>query len=141
MPVNGEGTRSMRTRLVLLLALALGAATASPAAAEATTPGAAPPGGPGQRATWAPADKDGFGTSRGTASRVWYTLGDGGLTEVYYPDLGTPSVRDLRFAVTDGHTFAERDDAATTRSRTEQADPRSLTYRQVDTERGGRWRI
>jgi glucoamylase len=71
------------------------------------------PGGPGQRPTWAPANKDGFGTAKDTGSKVWYTLQGGGLSEVYYPDLGTPSVRDLQFIVSDGHSFAERESDAT----------------------------
>lgn len=40
---------------------------------------------------------------------MWFTLDDGELTDVYYPDLGTPSVRDLQFAVSDGRTFTERE--------------------------------
>ncbi len=67
-----------------------------------------------------------------------YTLQDGGLSEVYYPDLGTPSVCDLRFVVTDGRTFTERDSDATV---THLADPHALVYVQTDTEKSGRWRI
>src|SRR5215203_3705342 len=62
---------------------------------------------PGDKAVWTPADKDGFGTSTTTASKVWYTLNKGELTEVYYPNLGTPSVRDLQFIVSDGEPFAD----------------------------------
>ena len=50
-----------------------------------------------------------MGTATGTASRAWLTLDDGELTEVYAPDLGTPSIRDLQFVVTDGTSFAERE--------------------------------
>ena len=53
------------------------------------------PGAPGGAATWTEADKDGYGTSATPASKVWHTLDDGRLTEVFYPDLGTPSVRTL----------------------------------------------
>lgn len=60
-------------------------------------------------AVWTHADKDGFGTSTTPGSKVWYTLNNGALTEVYYPDLDTPSVRDLQFIVSDGRTFAERE--------------------------------
>jgi len=48
---------------------------------------------------WTEADKDGYGTSTTTTSKVWHTLDDGRLTEVFYPDLGTPSVRTLEFVV------------------------------------------
>jgi Glucodextranase, domain N len=31
------------------------------------------------------------------------------LTEVYYPDLSTPAVRDLQFVVTDGRSWVARE--------------------------------
>jgi glucoamylase len=36
---------------------------------------------------------------------VWYTTAGGVITEVYYPDVDTPQIRDLQFLVTDGSTF------------------------------------
>ena len=122
----------------LPFARAAAGAAALPSAASAQTALGAP-GAPGENAVWTPADKDGYGTSTTTASKVWYTLGDGRLTEVYYPDLNTPSVRTLDFVVSDGRTFAERDSDAASR-RVELADSRSLTYRQVN-EEPGRFRI
>ena len=74
------------------------------------------------------------------SSRVLFTLDDGEMTEVYAPDLGTPSIRDLQLVVSDGRTFAEREREDATH-RIELADPRSLTYRQVNTAKSGRWRI
>jgi glucoamylase len=108
------------------LLLALLAALLLPASAAAATA----PGAPGQRALWTPADKDGFGTAHTTASKVWHTLDDGELTEVYYPRLDTPAFRDLQFAVSDGRTFAERE-TDTARHTITLTDRRSLTYRQV----------
>src|SRR5919112_730788 len=81
---------------------------------------------------WTEADKDGYGTSTTTTSKVWHTLDDGRLTEVFYPDLGTPSVRTLEFVVSDGK-FTQRDTQARNRT-VELLDPRSLTYRQVNEE-------
>jgi glucoamylase len=116
---------------VLLALLALLSGCATPSA----------PGHPGAPAIWTRADKVGFGTARGEVSRVWFTLGSSGeLTEVYYPTLGTPSVRDLRFVVSDGRTFTEVETDATT-SRVELVDPRSLTFRQINTARSGRYRL
>ena len=66
------------------------------------------PGDPGGNATWLPADKTGFGTSHTTASNVWFTLEGGRLSELYYPDLSTPSARNIDFVVTDGQSFATR---------------------------------
>ncbi len=90
------------------------------------------PGAPGEKALWTEADKDGFGTAHGTRSKVWHTLDDGELTEVYYPDIDTPAYRDLQFVVSDGRTFAERE-REDARHAIELADRRSLTYRQVNT--------
>jgi glucoamylase len=99
------------------------------------------PGAPGQQpATWAPANKQGFGTSKTLESKVWYTLQDGGLSEVYYPDLGTPSVRDMQFVVSDGSTFAERESDSTARQ-AKLLDPKALVYQQVNTAKSGKWRI
>src|SRR5690349_1987315 len=132
---------SMRVRasITALAALALAAATLAATGASYAASGTAP-GAPGDTALWTPGNKMGFGTSTTTTSKVWYTLGTGELSEVYYPDLGTPAVRDLRFAMTDGKTFVGSDrDSAT--HQVSVADPKSLTYRQVDTDKGGRWRL
>jgi glucoamylase len=58
---------------------------------------------------WAPADKHGFGTARQVASKAAFTLRASSLSEVYFPDLSTPSFRGLQFAVTDGRTFVDRE--------------------------------
>jgi glucoamylase len=119
-------------RLALLTASILLTLSAPALAASAL-------GGPGEKAFWTEADKDGFGTATTTTSKVWHTLDDGELTEVFYPDIETPAVRDTQFVVSDGKTFAERErDAAV--HRVELADARSLTYRQVN-ESPHRWRI
>src|SRR3954451_15683298 len=127
----------MARRRLILFTCVVAAACALPATASAAGPA---PGAPGDNAIWTPADKEGYGTSTTTTSKVWHTLGDGKLTEVYYPDLGTPSVRDLQFVVSDGKTFAEPESDATTQ-RTELADARSLSYRQVNTAKSGAYRI
>ncbi len=106
------------------------------------TPGTAfaavAPGAPGQKALWTEADKDGFGTATGTRSKVWHTLDDGELTEVYYPDIATPALRDLQFVISDGRRFAERERQSAGHA-IALADQRSLTYTQTNTTR--RYRI
>ena len=121
-----------------LLTFAVGIGLVAAPAAEAASGTA--PGAPGARALWTPGNKDGFGTSTSLASKVWYTLNGGELTEVYYPDLGTPAVRDLQFVVTDGRSWVEREreDAQHTVRLT---DSRSLSYEQVNTDPQGRFRI
>ena len=125
--------------VVCMFAVLLGPALPLQASSGGSSGGVAP-GAPGAPATWTPANKEGFGTAQGAASKVWYTLQDGRLTEVYYPDLGTPSVRDLEFIVSDGHSFAERAFESSTHV-IKLVDPNSLTYQQVDTEQSGRWRL
>lgn len=63
------------------------------------------PGGPGLAPRWTRGDKEAIGTAYSSASRVWYTLCQGVVTEVYYPTIDKPQVRDLQFMVTDGATF------------------------------------
>ncbi|MGI8997710.1 MAG: hypothetical protein ACR2GW_13695, partial [Pyrinomonadaceae bacterium] len=43
------------------------------------------PGGPGGEAQWPSAGKQGVGTSNSLESKVWFTLREGVLTDVYYP--------------------------------------------------------
>ena len=124
---------SARLLLRLSLACALAACTAPVAAQAAQAPGA-----PGERHTWAPADKHGFGTATRLQSNVWFTLRAAELTEIYYPDLSTPSFRDLEFAVTDGKTFLDRETDARVRSEV-RPQPGSLTFRQ--TTQTARWRL
>src|SRR5918997_986182 len=94
------------------------------------------PGAPGERHTWASADKHGFGTSTTRESEVWFTLRSAELTEIYYPDLSTPSFRDLEFAVTDGRRFLDFERDA--RSKVEPI-PGSLAFRQTTWTR--RWKL
>ena len=93
----------MKRKIYVLLTMALLAcATASDGQQSIQ---AQAPGGPGANADWLPANKTGFGTSYTTASNVWFTLQDGRLSEVYYPRIDTPSVRNLDFVVTDVDIF------------------------------------
>jgi glucoamylase len=130
---------SSRRRGLPAALAALAIAVLVPAAAGAAS-GAIAPGAPGAKAFWTPADKQGFGTSMTLQSKLWHTLQGGELTEVYYPDLGTPALRDLQLIVTDGRTFTDRESDATNQH-VELVDKHSLTYRQVNTAKSGRYRI
>ena len=57
------------------------------------------PGAPGRDAQWEDAGKDGMGTSATLESKVWFTLNDGVMTEVYYPTVDVANVRMLQFVV------------------------------------------
>lgn len=54
--------------------------------------------------TWAPARKDIVGTSLG-ASRLWFTMAEGIVTEVYYNRIDIPQIRDLGFIIGDNKGF------------------------------------
>jgi glucoamylase len=45
------------------------------------------------------------GTAYAASSRVWFTLWRGIVTEVYYPTVDRPQIRDLQFLLTDGKSF------------------------------------
>jgi glucoamylase len=114
---------------------ALGSTGAASAAAAAAVSAAAQ-----QTPNYQPADNTGYATARGVKSKVWVTLRSGALAQVYYPDASTPAVRGLQFVVTDGKTFTDtamRDMVHHTRL----VDDRSLTYRQIDVDKGGDYRI
>src|SRR5215208_6269655 len=121
-------------------------------AAQAAKPPA--PGAPGAIHTWAPADKHGFGTSHqadrtaAVASPVAFTLRQAMLTEVYYPDLSTPSFRGLQFAVVEGSSVT-RETVDDDEDHIERVSPGvtarvdaldgTLSYRQVTST--SRWRL
>jgi glucoamylase len=69
------------------------------------TPGA--PGGPGALSHFDLARKDCLGTARNTTSKVWYTVANGVLSDVYYPTVDNTNVETLQYVVTDGSTFTD----------------------------------
>ena len=96
--------------------------------------------GPGLTAHWTSGAKTGIGTSVTGQSKVWHTLVDGVMTEVYYPRVDVANVQDLQLVVSDGRTFTELERDATTHE-VVLADPKALSYRQVNTDEDGRYRI
>jgi len=62
-------------------------------------------GRPGIEPRWTHGSKDGVGTAYSASSRIWFTIWRGVLTEIYYPTVDRPQVRDLQFLVTDGEHF------------------------------------
>ena len=54
--------------------------------------------------TWAPAAKDMVGTGLGS-SRLWFTVAEGIVTEVYYPRIDIPQIKDLGFIIADDNGF------------------------------------
>jgi glucoamylase len=54
---------------------------------------------------WTGGNKEGVGTAYSAASKVWFTLWRGTLTEVYYPTVDRPQLCDLEYLITDGKSF------------------------------------
>ncbi len=99
-----------------------------------------PFGKPGLPPNWSRASKQGVGTSFGEKSKVWFTIADGVITEVYYPTVDAANTRDIQFLVTDGETFFDEEKKDTSSS-IEYIDPRALAYRVTNTAKNGRYRI
>ena len=99
------------------------------------------PGAPGKDAQWATAGKQGVGTSASLESKVWFTLAEGVMTEVYYPDVTTANVHLLQFIVVNPKTKkveTEQDDAV---HEVKVTRPDSLTFQQINTAKSGDWKI
>lgn len=91
----------------LVCVLALWTAVSGQSAEKSDAP--RPPSSSG---TWSSGIKQGFGTAyepyreRASArSRVWFTLAQGVVTEVYWPTLDNPQVRDSQILIADGQGF------------------------------------
>ena len=99
------------------------------------------PGGPGKDAQWATAAKQGIGTSATLESKVWFTLADGVMTEVYYPNVTVANVHLLQFVVVNSKTKkveTERGDAIH-EIRSLRSD--SLSFQQINAAKSGEWKI
>jgi glucoamylase len=63
--------------------------------------------GPGAVSHFDLARKDCLGTARNTTSKVWYTVANGVLSDVYYPTVDNTNVETLQYVVTDGSSFTD----------------------------------
>ncbi len=97
------------------------------------------PGAPGADAHWLGAAKDAFGTSNTLRSRVWFTLTDGVLSEVYYPTLDVPNVQSLQLIIVQGSQVQTESEDTT--HRVEMLDPHALVFQQINTARDGYYTI
>lgn len=60
-------------------------------------------GAPGDEPRWSHAAKQGIGTSATLASRIWFTVWNGILTEIFYPNVDQPQLRNAQFLFADGN--------------------------------------
>ena len=87
---------------VLVAVLAIACLSAPPALGATTAPGA-----PGAMSHFDLARKDCLGTARNRTSKVWFTVANGVLSDVYYPTIDNTNNETLQFIVTDGTTFTD----------------------------------
>ncbi|MGB8647082.1 MAG: glycoside hydrolase family 15 protein [Anaerolineae bacterium] len=96
--------------------------------------------------TWAPGSKSGAGTAytydqpaESNHSRIWFTITNGALTDVLYPTLDLPNVRELKFLVGDGNRVF--DETADLQIKITRPDPRALVWKLESTDTDNRFRL
>ncbi len=97
-------------------------------------------GAPGIEPRWTHSAKDVVGTAYSTASHIWFTTSGGVLSEIYYPTIDRPQIRDLQYLVTDGATFFH-DVHRHQNTSVEYLADHGLGVRITNTDRDGRYRI
>ena len=97
-------------------------------------------GGPGIEPRWSHSNKDGVGTAYSSDSRLWYTLWRGTVTEVYYPRIDRPQLRDLEFLFTDGASLFHEEKRHLDPT-TERPHDQALGFSVRSEEPGGRYRL
>src|SRR5260221_13110552 len=85
-------------------------------------------GAPGLEPRWTSSAKEGVGTAYSTSCRLWFTLSQGIINEIYYPRVDRPNIRDFQFLITDGLTFCHEEKRDLSH-RFEYSDPDCLLYR------------
>ena len=97
-------------------------------------------GWPGIEPKWTHGGKDGVGTAYASSSRIWFTLWNGIITEVYYPTVDHPQIRDLQYLITDGKTFFH-EEKRDLKSKCERLSAHALGYRCTNADPGGRYTV
>ena len=113
---------------------------ALPATAAPPSPPATPAAdGPGALSHFDLARKDCLGTARNTTSKIWYTVANGVLSDVYAPTIDTTNVETMQFLVSDGSSFTDLQTRDMTY--TVSADPTGMTCTVVSTAKSGKYRL
>jgi Glucoamylase and related glycosyl hydrolases len=102
-------------------------------------PGALATGGPGLLSHFDQGRKDCLGTARNRTSRVWYTIANGVLSDVYEPNVDTTNIETMQYIVTDGSTFTDLQTRDTTY--TVSADGRGMVCTVTSTAKSGKYRL
>lgn len=98
------------------------------------------PGAPGVDHQWSSASKTGIGTANNKTSKVWFSLVDGIVSEVYWPQIDMAQITDLQFMVSDGKRFFDEEKKHTDHEiRT--LDKKSLAFEQINTDKEKKYEI
>ncbi len=95
----------------------------------------------GDAAHWLGAAKNGFGTSNTLRSKVWFTLTEGVLSEVFYPTVDMPCVQSLQIIIVTPEGKVETEIRDTTHTLTILDDARSLSFQQENRALSGAYLI
>src|SRR2546426_1674327 len=127
---------------LLALLLSMVFSSASHLVAFAASLANTTPDGPGALSHFDLARKDCLGTARNTTSKVWFTIANGVLSDVYYPTIDNTNVETLQYIVTDGSTFTDlqtRDTTYTVQSLSKNSN--ALDCEVTTTAKSGKYRI
>ncbi|BAZ49313.1 glycoside hydrolase 15-related [Nostoc sp. NIES-4103] len=97
-------------------------------------------GSPGIAPRWTHANKDGVGTAYSTSSRVWFTIWNGVVTEIYHPTVDKPQIRDLQYLISDGKSFFH-EEKRHLKSKVELMWTHGLGYRITNFDPQGRYAV
>lgn len=81
-----------------------------------------------------------MGTAYSSDSKIWFTVWRGTLTEVYFPTVDRPQIRDMEFLISDGATFFH-EEKRQLNSEVERLEKHDLGYRVTNSDPAGRYRI
>jgi glucan 1,4-alpha-glucosidase len=115
-----------------LVSLGIGVGTAGAAGDIAT-------GGPGAVSHQDLSRKDCVGTARTKTSKIWFTIANGVLSDVYAPTVDATNLESLQYLVTDGTSFTDlqsRDTTYTVRS-----DSTGMSCTVTSTAKNGRYTL
>lgn len=97
-------------------------------------------GHPGIEPRWTHGSKRGVGTAYSADSRIWFTLWNGVITEVYYPTIDRPQIRDLQYLVSDGKNFFH-EEKRHLKTKIQEIDKNALGYYITNTDPEGNYKI
>ncbi len=95
------------TLLLLVLLISMVFSLGSHLLAFAASPASPASDGPGALSHFDLSRKDCLGTARNKTSKVWFTIANGVLSDVYYPTADNTNVETMQYIVTDGSTFTD----------------------------------